>query len=386
MKLFIDSPAFMEQFERDVAAANRSVCVQTMSFEGDEAGLRLARVLEGRPDLERTLVIDRYSLYDINDRFLPWPPNLLSLALWRELASTLAIARRLRRGGVRLFWTNPVGFLFRKFVGRNHKKLVLIDDQVAYLGGINVCDHNFRWHDVMLRVDDPELGAFLREDVRATLRGENLPFRARFGDLEIILLDGVRNERLNEPLFELIRNARRSIDIESAYMTYPFYDRLAEAVQRGVRVTLIAPEYNNKRNLDSHTQWACAKAGISLRLYTGRMLHAKTMLVDDEALVMGSSNFDVFSHRIQQELMVIVRNRRLIEDFRRDVWEPDLAQSVVPSRKVVPRWEWWKYQGILGGVWLTVRLSRLGRARASGAPGDAGPDRAAETVDPADLG
>ena len=378
MKLFIDSPAFMEQLERDVAAARRTVCVQTMSFEGDEAGRRLAGTLESRPDLERTLIIDRYSLYDINDRFLPWPPNLLSLGLWRELASTLAVTRRLREGGVKVFWTNPVGFMFRKFVGRNHKKIVLIDDRVAYFGGINVCDHNFRWHDVMLRVDNPELGAFLREDVRATLRGENLSRRARFGDIDIILLDGVRNEHLNEPVFELIRNARRSIDIESAYMTYPFYERLAEAVRRGVRVTLIAPEHNNKRDLDGHAQWACANAGISLRLYTGRMLHTKAMLIDDEALVIGSSNFDVFSYRIQQELMVIVRNRRLIEEFRREVLEPDLAQSVVPSRTLVPRWEWWKHQGILGGAWLTVRLAKLGQARPAEGRPDLAPQQAAE--------
>jgi cardiolipin synthase len=261
MGLLIDSPAFMEQFERDVASAERSVCVQTMSFEGDEAGRRLAGALESRPDLERTLIVDRYSLYDVNDRFLPWPPNACSPALWRELAGTLRVTRRLSAGGVTVCWTNPVGLLCRKFVGRNHKKLVLVDDRIAYFGGINVCDHNFGWHDVMLRVEDPELGAFLREDVRATLRGENLPRRARSGDVEILLLDGVRNEELNEPVFALIRDPR------------------------------------------------------------------------------------------------------LVEEYRRDVLEPDLAQSVAPSREVAPWLEWSKHRGILGGMWLTVRLSRLGRAR-----------------------
>jgi cardiolipin synthase len=363
MRLLVDSPAFMAQFERDLANAARSVCVQTMSFEGDEAGRRLARLLASRPDLERTLIVDRYSLYDVNDRFLPWPPNTLSPALWRELAGTLAEIRRLRAGGVRVCWTNPVGLMFRKFVGRNHKKLVLVDDRIAYFGGINACDHNFAWHDVMLRVEDPDLGAFLREDVRATLRGENLPGRARFGDIEVILLDGVQNERLNEPVFGLIRGARRSIDIESAYLSFPFYDELAAAVRRGVSVTLIAPEFNNKPNLDGYAQWICANAGISLRLYTGRMLHTKAMLVDDDALVIGSSNFDFLSHRIQQEVMAIVRNAQLIAEFRRDVLEPDLARSVAPSRTIDPRWEWWKHQGILGGAWLTVRLSRLGQAR-----------------------
>lgn len=385
MKLLVDSPAFMDQLERDAAAATRSLVVQTMSFEGDQAGQRLAQVLASRPDLDRTLIIDRYSLYDVNDRFLPWPPNVVRPALWRELAATLALTRRLSAGGVRVFWTNPVGLLFRKFVGRNHKKLVLVDDRIAYFGGLNVCDHNFGWHDVMLRVEDPDLGAFLRADVQATLRGENMPWRDTFGALEVVLLDGVRNRDLNEPIFDLIRNARRSIDIESAYLSYPFYDRLAEAVQRGVRVTLVAPEYNNKPKLDGYTQWTCANAGIQLRLYRGRMLHTKAMLVDDEALVIGSSNFDVFSHRIQQELMAIVRDRSLIDQFRREVLEPDLAQTVAPTRTLVSDWEWWKRQGMLGGVWLTIWLSRLGRTAPSGVPPNVWARSSGDPAKPADA-
>ena len=375
----------MDQLERDAASAARSLVVQTMSFEGDEAGERLARVLFSRPDLDRALIIDRYSLYDVNDRFLPWPPNIVRPSLWRELAGTLRLTRRLRQDGVRVYWTNPVGLLFRKFVGRNHKKLVLVDDRIAYFGGLNVCDHNFGWHDVMLRVDDPDLGAFLRADVQATLRGENMPWRARFGDLDVVLLDGVRNEELNAPIFELIRDARRSIDIESAYLSYPFYDRLAEAVQRGVRVTLIAPEHNNKPKLDGYTQWTCANAGIQLRLYRGRMLHTKAMLVDDEALVIGSSNFDVFSHRIQQELMAIVRDRPLIEQFRREVLEPDLAQTVAPTRMLASTWEWWKRQGMLGGVWLTIWLSRLGRPTPSDVPSSVWARHPVDPVKPANA-
>ena len=62
MRFLVDSDALMEQLAADVRGARRSVCVQTMSFEGDAAGRRLARLLIGRTDLERTLIIDRYSL------------------------------------------------------------------------------------------------------------------------------------------------------------------------------------------------------------------------------------------------------------------------------------------------------------------------------------
>jgi phosphatidylserine/phosphatidylglycerophosphate/cardiolipin synthase-like enzyme len=67
VRFLIDSDAFMEQLSVDVRGARRSVCVQAMSFDGDAAGRRLARLLVGRTDLERTLIVDRYSLFNLND-------------------------------------------------------------------------------------------------------------------------------------------------------------------------------------------------------------------------------------------------------------------------------------------------------------------------------
>jgi len=359
MRLLIDSPAFMEQLEHDLGRATRSVCVQTMSFEGDQVGRRLARLLIGRKDLERTLIIDRYSLFDLNDRFLPAPWNIVAASLWRELSQTLSLVRQLQRDGVDVCWTNPVGVLLRKFVARNHKKSALVDDRIAYFGGVNFCDHNFGWHDVMLRVDDARVGAFLREDIRATLRGENLSSRRDFGDIEIVLLDGVQNTRLYEPILQLIRGARESVVVQSAYVSFPFYEHLAQAVRRGVAVTLIAPERNNKPKMDTYTQWAAADAGITLRLYSGGMSHIKAMLIDDTALVMGSSNFDFLSHHAQQEVMAIVRSRPVIEQYRRDVLDPDLARCVGPTRAISPSWQRWRERGFRAGARVAIGLSKL---------------------------
>jgi len=362
MRLLVDSPAFLEQLEHDIGHATRSVCVQTMSFEGDQAGQRLAQLLIGRKDLERTLIIDRYSLFYLNDRFLPTPWNVVSASLWRELGQTLRLVRELKRDGVEVCWTNPVGVLLRKFVARNHKKSALVDDRIAYFGGVNFCDHNFGWHDVMLRVEDERVGAFLREDIRATLGGGNLSSRRDFGGIEIVLLDGVQNTRLYEPILQLIRGARASIVVQSAYLSFPFYGYLAQAVRRGVAVTLIAPERNNKPKMDTYTQWAAADAGITLRLYADRMSHIKALLVDDTALVMGSSNFDFLSFHVQQEVMAIVRSRPLIEQYRRDVLEPDLARCVGPTRAISPSWQRWRERGFRGGARVALALHRLQQA------------------------
>jgi cardiolipin synthase len=365
MKLLIDSPAFMAQLERDLGQATRSICVQTMSFEGDAVGRRLADLLLARPDLERTLIIDRYSLFYLNDRFLPAPWNAVDASLWRERSRTLRLVRQLRRGGVEVCWTNPVGALLRKFVARNHKKSALIDDRIAYIGGVNFSEHNFRWHDLMLRIDDERVGAFLREDIRATLRGENLSDRRDFGEIEVLLLDGVDNARLNQPILQLIHDARASIVLQSAYLSFPFFGHLAEAVRRGVSVTLLAPGQNNKPRLNAYTQWAAASAGITLRLSPGGMSHVKAMLVDDEVLVAGSSNFDFLSYYSQQEVVAIVRSRPEIEQYRRDVLDPDLSCSVAPTRTISPAWEAWRERTarrIFFALHAISRLPPAGRA------------------------
>jgi cardiolipin synthase A/B len=261
-------------------------------------------------------------------------------------------------------WTNPVGVLLLRFVGRNHKKLVLVDDRIAYVGGFNLCDHNLSWHDVMLRVEDERLGAFLRDDVRATLRGENLAHRGDFGGIEILMLDGIGNLRLCEPVLELIRGARESIVVQSPYVTSPFYQYLAQAVSRGVSVTVIAPEQNNKPRLKDYIQRAAGEAGIALRLYTSRMSHLKAMIVDDTALVVGSSNFDYFSFEVQQKAVAIVRDPLVVREYHDTALAADLARCVAPTRTISPAWQSWRERALRVGARLAVRLHcRLDPAR-----------------------
>ena len=84
-----------------------------------------------------------------------------------------------------------------------------------------------------------------------------------------------------------------------------------------------------------YTEWASARAGVTVRLYDGRMSHIKAMLVDGEALVVGSSNFDYLSFYTNQEVLAIVRDPEVIAQYRRDVLDPDLAQSVAPAGQVL---------------------------------------------------
>ena len=333
MELLVDASDFWARLRDDLRDAGRSAYIQTFSFEGDRVGTALARGLERCPALDRRLLIDGFSLLYHNDRLIPgraW----LERPFRREVMLTHRWVRRLRERGTGVRFGNPIGPAPVKLIRRNHKKLVVIDDRVVYLGGINFSDHNFAWHDMMLRVEDRELGRLLAADFRASWGGQPQAMDRIVGPIHVISLTGRGNATRLAPVLEAVGSARRSIDVMSAYLSYPFTRHLGAARARGVRVRVITPGQNNKGNLARHILHVAHRHDFEVFRYPGRMSHLKAMTIDDEWLVMGSSNFDFMSYHILEELIVMTRHRPTVETFIERVWEPDLATAQLTNNRL----------------------------------------------------
>lgn len=326
-ELLVDSPVFRTRLRDDVVSAREHVYVQTLSFEGDDAGRELTDLLLRAACPDRRLLIDAYSLVKISDKFLYSPLRFGDHELFRERRRTGGLVRELRRAGVRVGFTNPMGPLLIRYPARNHKKLAVIDGRVAYIGGVNFSDHNFQWHDLMLRFEDSEVARALGWDFEQTWQGRNLCMTKVIPGAEIHVFRGGANEPRFERILDLIDRAERSIFVESAYLTFPFLDRLGHASRRGVAVTVVAPRENNFKTMDDYVAWECHRYGIDLRLYPA-MTHLKAMLVDDGVLVVGSTNFDFVSYRLEQEVVALITDPSVLAVFRAQVVEPDLAASV----------------------------------------------------------
>ena len=80
-------------------------------------------------------------------------------------------------------------------------------------------------------------------------------------------------------------------------MTDPFLRELQRAARRGVRVRIVTPEMQNFPLVRQALAHAAERSPLELRLYPGRMTHMKALLIDDQCLVLGSANFDVWSDR-----------------------------------------------------------------------------------------
>ncbi|HVS20673.1 MAG TPA: phosphatidylserine/phosphatidylglycerophosphate/cardiolipin synthase family protein, partial [Pyrinomonadaceae bacterium] len=253
--------------------------------------------------------------------------NLFDQELRCEARETTNMMRLLNDAGVAIKFTNPCGLSPRKILSRNHKKLIVVDDCVSYIGGINFSEHNAAWHDMMLRIEGQE-AEFLREDFLATWIGRDRVTRREFDGLQLYTLDGRENRAGFQRVLDLIDDARQTIFVESPYITFPFYERLREAARHGVDVKIVTPEQNNWSYFAKYARVESARSQIDLRLYQGGMSHLKAMLIDDEFLIAGSSNFDYLSYRLYQEVLAVITASEVIAEFRERVMLRDLARSV----------------------------------------------------------
>ena len=317
VELTVGSGEFWARAGADIAAAQRRVLIQAMTFEGDAAGTAVANAVIASPAAERRVLVDDYTRHVVNDTFLALSRDR---ALHAEAKATWDLFDAMVASGAGLRLTNPVGRNPLRYATRNHKKLLVIDD-AAWIGGINFSDHNFAWHDMMVRIECPQVADWLAAEFDRDWTGQTATSSAVVNGFDLLSLDGSANEAGFEPVLDLIGGARQSIEVVSAYPTFPFVDALAAAAARGLPVRLYTPRPNNKPVIRDYLMGVARKSGLDIRL-TPMMTHAKAMLVDGEALVVGSSNFDFVSHRANAEYVATIRDSALIEAFTARLLEP----------------------------------------------------------------
>lgn len=326
-QLLVDFDSFWASLSHDIHQAQAFTFVQTFSFEGDRIGKQLSDALSASRALDKRILVDSFSRVVLSDKFLYAPGNWGNRDLLHEVRETRRLHSSLARAAVQIKYGNPFGLSPRRLLTRNHKKLIVIDGRVAYIGGINFSEHNAAWHDMMLRIEDDDVARFFRDDFLACWRGQSTRATESLAGIELHTLNGRANAAAFGKVTELIDRAESSIFVESPYVTCPFYDRLRDARRRGVQVTIVTPKTNNWNHFADYAKWEATRCGIDLRLFKNGMSHLKAMLIDDRHLIAGSSNFDFLSYHVYEEILAIITEPQVIADFRRRVLEVDLANS-----------------------------------------------------------
>ena len=299
----LQTSEFVAELERELKQAEHRVLIQLMTFDGDDAGLRIADLLIAAVDrgVEVRLLIDCFVFRFVSDQPIGRRPEARA-----EAKATQAMYQRLRDHGVAVTFTHPHGPFWLFSLARNHKKMFVIDD-VLYLGGVNVSDHNFAWHDFMVRVDEPATVAAAAHDFEHTWNGGR-----RSVDGEIITNDAV------EKIFDgMVEEANESVVLASPYCLDAGLPRLMAKATAPHKEVIIARRNNFLvyRAMSPFLKWALRRSGTVTSAYTN-FSHSKFLLVDDRKLLIGSSNFGRHSFWCNQEICLLITDVDFIREFK----------------------------------------------------------------------
>ena len=247
---------------------------------------------------------------------------------------------------------------------RDHRKILVIDGQISYTGGINLADEYINqierfghWKDSGIRIDGPATQAFTRLFLMNWYinRGEisdfdqyHLENQTRSGSgLCIPYGSGpkpIYKTKVGKIVYQnLINQAEDFVYITTPYLIidYDLTEDIKNAAMRGVDVRIVTPCVPDKKIIQLVTRGAypdLLSAGVRIFEYTPGFIHSKQMIVDDRFAAVGTINLDYRSLVHQYENAVLLYKTESIADIRKDFEDIFEVSQEIFSDTINPTW------------------------------------------------
>ena len=276
-----------------------------------------------------------------------------------------ALAERLTPHGARVIVFRRTRWwrLDRRLLRRLHRKIVLIDNRLAFVGGINIIDDNRHpdpkpfpaglgpRFDFAVACEGPLVAAIaftvtrlwwtisvMQLKPRPSSRPDEMSSPAPLAGgvrAALLLRDNLRNRHTIERAYlDAFAHARQYVLIANAYFLpgKKFRDALCDLAQRGVRVRLLLQgivEYPLQHYAQQALYGELVECGVQIFEYTGSYLHAKVAVVDDHWATVGSSNIDPYSLLLAREANIAVYDVGFARDLRQRIEAAIAEKSTV---------------------------------------------------------
>jgi cardiolipin synthase len=319
-----------------IEGAQRQVLLETYIWKADEVGERFKQALADAADrgVEVYVIYDSFANLVVRSSFKRFPPNIKVLP----------------------YPVYNAGFRFfdlRRY-GRDHRKILVVDDEVGFVGGYNIgAAYATEWRDTHCRITGPGVWDLKR----AFADFWNLHRRKRFRASERPLLletasvwePQIRFHRNSPRLWvfpiramylEAINRATRNIWMTHAYFIpdQDFVDAVTSAARRGVDVRLLIPGKSNHIVADWISRGfftELLEAGVQIQRYKSAMVHAKTATIDGSWSTIGTANVDRLSLTGNYEINVEFIDASMGAAMEK-IFTNDLENC---SRLDIPEWE-----------------------------------------------
>ncbi len=315
------------QLFADIEAAKHTIHLEYYIFRFDEIGSQLFQLLikKAKAGVAVRLIYDDYGSLGLN--------NLVLM--------------RMRSHGIEAFPFSEIRwFAFTERLNyRNHRKIVVIDGKVAYVGGINIGDeynnedtdsHKLYWRDSHLRIEG-QCAAYLQNifltdwnfcaDQAVEIEDELPAVFENLDDSDYTMMQVVASGP-DSPQPSILFSILHAIHIakNEILITTPYFipnpaliKALKIAVLRGVVVKLLVPSQSDSRIVNAAAQsfyYEMLQIGVVVYKYTRGFIHTKNMVVDGYLSVMGTANFDERSFELNFEVNVLVYDEMFAQQLK----------------------------------------------------------------------
>jgi cardiolipin synthase len=340
--VLVEGTSFYPPMLEDIAAAMSSVHINQFGFKPGAIGEQFASALiaKAAAGVRVRVIVDR----------LGTDPDRGSRELYERLLAAgidvcVVRATQVRApagplgSGARTAWN------FGQLGHVDHRKLVVVDGRIGWVGGAGIEDHfhDGRFHDLFLRVTGDVvsqlqlvflaswrwLGGSIQPDEVDGLFPDHGSVTGGWPAVVLHNAPG-RYRPITTAIAELLDAAQETLDVVNPYVTdRAMIGRIGSAARRGVRVRLFVPANANNWACAAAQQWHHAsllRAGVRILEYP-TMLHAKAFVRDSEDVLVGTCNLEAWSLRRFFEIDVRVRSRELAAQFEERFSAPAQAVS-----------------------------------------------------------
>lgn len=334
-----------EALFNDIRAAEEYIHLQYYIIEDDHIGraLRDALIERAKAGVKVRVIYDDFGCWGVSRKFF----------------------RSMREAGIDIHPFFKVVFppFATRINWRNHRKLTVIDGEVAYVGGMNVADRYIDggskfgcWRDTHMRITGPAVAAvqysfavdwsFMGQSLLQEPVDMSLPKGPGEAAGLQMMRCGPTSEWSNVSLYMLkaIGNAKKRVYIQTPYFLPT--DAMLSALQAAalsrvdVRVMIPLKSDSSTLTLASYSYiMECLRAGIKIYLFEAGMLHSKTMMIDDRLSAIGSANIDFrsFEHNFEETMFIFSSevNTTLRAQFMADLQQSTRVRASVWRRRPI---------------------------------------------------
>ena len=302
----------------DIAQAKDYILLETYKFANDHMGKRFRDALtkKAKEGVKVRILIDSWGKGPISEDF------------FTELIH--------HNGELKFFEKIKINSdLFTRGHRRDHRKILVIDDAVSYLGSANITGYNLNWRELSLRMEG-DMALALKKVFMETYEAFNpyiisnkLNFtRTIYHDNFEIIRDvpSLPLQRIRKKYVQMIRQAKESVVIETPYFLpgYNLRKALTDSSKRNVEVKIIMPRNSDVKMLDilrNKYLGLLHKNNVKIYFYGPYNLLAKMLMIDNSLFSISSANFDYRSFRFQYEIALIGDEQAIIDQLQAHVEE-----------------------------------------------------------------